>query len=179
MKSTSHQNSVGIVGQDLAMEQAAALLDESIMDVHLASQAAANLHALNLEEAPRVSCMCADADRRAEDVSALIRWGGMVLSCGDRKFDTKILGIGNPITDIFHSSYLLLVPRYIRQLIVLLNTTAEGPQAAPGSTSGATSSQIGQLLEMTVGASSLLLSESCPICLGNFQENEKLHAVQV
>jgi len=106
MKSTSHQKSLDIVGQDLALEQAAALLDESIMDVHLASQAAANPHALNLEEAPRVSCMCADADRRAEEVSALTRWGGMVLNCVDRKLDTKVLGIEIPIA-LFQNSHLL------------------------------------------------------------------------
>ncbi len=61
------------IEQEIAMEQATALLQDSMMDVQLASQAAANPEALSPEHTPRVSCICADADRRAEEVSTLAR----------------------------------------------------------------------------------------------------------
>lgn len=44
------------------------------MDVKLASQACASSLALDLEHAPRVSCLCAETDRRAQEVSELARY---------------------------------------------------------------------------------------------------------
>ncbi|BDA46140.1 hypothetical protein COCOBI_08-2320 [Coccomyxa sp. Obi] len=59
--------------QERARNQATLLLEQCVLDVQLASQACASSLALDLEHAPRVSCLCAEADRRAQEVSVLAR----------------------------------------------------------------------------------------------------------
>ncbi|CAL8462279.1 g1810 [Coccomyxa elongata] len=59
--------------QERARNQAILLLEQCKLDVKLAPQACASSLALDLEHAPRVSCLCAETDRRAQEVSELAR----------------------------------------------------------------------------------------------------------